>query len=173
VRLGRILLATLMGTASLIAAYRVAWREYRCNLALARVKSIMEHRDVRSDFVTALVARDNQALLDEDCARCRTQRVEFLLLKGTNEVLVHQYGSAIGTYRGALEFDRRPEIYLDIGLTELDRGSYQEALRNLISACEFNFAMSAEIPEPARSEVATRVNNARTQVIESLERKRQ
>lgn len=171
-RLGRGILAIIIAAASLFGAYRVGWQEYRCNLTLSRVKSDMEHQENRSDFVIAGLARHNLELLSDDCARCRTERVDYLLMKGNNEVLLHQFTAALATYSRALQFDRRPEIYLNIGLTELDRGNYAEGVRNLTTACGFNFAMNADLPEPARTDVATRVNSDRLKIIENLKRNR-
>jgi tetratricopeptide (TPR) repeat protein len=172
-RLVRLVAAIIIAAASLSGAYRLAWPEYRCNLALRRVRAAMEQENSPSDFVLAVMARRNLELLDQECARCRTQRVDYLLIKGGNEVLLHRYTEALTTYRSALRFDRRPEIYLDAGLTELDQGNYDEGVRDLIAACAFNFAMSAQIPEPARTEVATRVNDERQRIVANLKRNRQ
>jgi hypothetical protein len=172
VTLGKGILALIIAAASVLGSYRVGWQEYQCNLTLSRIKSVMEHQDNRSDFRTMTMARRNLELLIQDCAKCRTQRVDYLLMKGNNEVLVHQYTGALATYRQALQFDRRPEIYLNIGLTELDRGNYAEGVRNLTTACGFNFAMNADIPEPAKTDVATRVNSDRLKIIENLKRNR-
>ena len=172
VRLSRAILAILISSAFLLGAYRIAWPEYRCNLMLSRIKSVMEHQDNRSDFRTITMARRNLELLIQDCAKCRTQRVDYLLMKGNNEVLLHQHTGALATYRQALQFDRRPEIYLNIGLTEIDRGNYPGGLDNLITACAFNFAMNTDLPEPAKTDVATRVNGDRQQIIDNLKRNR-
>jgi tetratricopeptide (TPR) repeat protein len=169
---GKGILALIIAAASLLGSYRVVWQEYQCNLTLSRIKSVMEHQDNGSDFRTMIMAHRNLELLIQDCAKCRTQRVDYLLMKGNNEVLLHQYTGALATYRQALQFDRRPEIYLNIGLTELDQGNYAGGLDNLITACAFNFAMNTDLPEPAKTDVATRVNSDRQQVIDNLKRNR-
>ena len=42
---------------------------------------------------------------------------------------------AIAAYETALQFDRRPELYLNLGQTQLAIGDTKSALQNLVLAC--------------------------------------
>jgi len=42
---------------------------------------------------------------------------------------------AIAAYEAALQFDRRPELYLNLGQTQVAIGDSKSALQNFVRAC--------------------------------------
>jgi len=71
---------------------------------------------------------------------------------------MHQYDRAIDTYTHLLAIHRRPEIYLSLGLTQVDAGLREEGLQNLVTACSFAPAMIETIDQAwMREEVRRRV----------------
>lgn len=53
--------------------------------------------------------------------------------------------TAIAEYQHALEIDRRPEIYFQLGLAQLEAGDRPAAMESLVRACAFDPARLADI----------------------------
>jgi Tfp pilus assembly protein PilF len=54
---------------------------------------------------------------------------------------------ATSTYRTALSYDRRPELYFNLGQTLLTMGQKQAGIQNLITACLYDPVYYDEISQ--------------------------
>ncbi len=61
--------------------------------------------------------------------------------------------TAIADYRRALEIDRRPEIYLHLGLAQLDAPDRAAAIESLVRACAFDPSRLGAIDDNLRPEI--------------------
>lgn len=64
---------------------------------------------------------------------------------------------AIAEYQHALEIDRRPEIYFQLGLAQLEAGDRPAALESLVRACAFDPARLTDIYDAEIRREATQV----------------
>jgi hypothetical protein len=64
--------------------------------------------------------------------------VDYLMMRGANDRLLGNYDDARAAYQEALRFDRRPELYYELGCTELQMGRRDEALDTLFQAVLFS-----------------------------------
>lgn len=94
----------------------------------------------------------------ERCARVSPLDVDmYMTLAGFQRVLGRSE-EALVSYRTALRYDRRPEIFLNIGLIELDSGRLEAAIPPLVTACRFNVNFINEVPEGYREIVVQRLH---------------
>jgi hypothetical protein len=121
----------------------------------------------KSDLIVRVVARDNLKRL-EACQGCSSTDIAYLMVKAANEGAIQDLRAAEATYRQALALDRRPELYLNLGLMQLELGKTAEGTQSLLTACRFSFAVINDIPEPEKSEMYTVITRERALVEEQL-----
>jgi tetratricopeptide (TPR) repeat protein len=85
----------------------------------------------------APIARANLVTL-ADCLQRRPGDVDFLMMRAANDRLLGNYADARSTYQEALRYDRRPELYYELGSVELQLGHRDEALETLYQAVLFS-----------------------------------
>ncbi|HEY2325310.1 MAG TPA: O-antigen ligase family protein [Thermoanaerobaculia bacterium] len=88
-------------------------------------------------YRSAPIARENLARIGEYLAK-RPGDVDYLMLRGANDRVLGNYEEARASYEEALRYDRRPELYAEVGVTELQMGRRQEALDALFQAVLFS-----------------------------------
>jgi tetratricopeptide (TPR) repeat protein len=111
----------------------------------------------RSDYRTQLLAHRVRAEL-EGCDCVNPPEVAIPFARGAAAELTGDPHSAIAEYKRSLLIDRRPEIYLRLGLAQLAVLDHSEAIENLARACAFNPRLLSEIPyEGIRSETTARL----------------
>ncbi|HEV8433472.1 MAG TPA: O-antigen ligase family protein [Thermoanaerobaculia bacterium] len=88
-------------------------------------------------FRSAQVARENLATIGRYLPK-RPGDVDYLMLRAANDRVLGNYDDARDSYLQALRYDRRPELYAELGLTELRMGRRQEALDALFQAVLFS-----------------------------------
>lgn len=85
--------------------------------------------------------------------------VELYMLRGAYLRLLGRTDEAIGTYRAALDYDRRPEIYFNLGIVLLESGNRIEAVEALVIAVRFGEDYLKLISDPfIREEVARKAD---------------
>jgi len=138
VKLLRIILAVAICSGSLFLLGRLCYEPHVCNVTLARVRRQTERAvEAASDDRGALIARANLDRL-RNCRPAGSQVVESKMLKGANYRALQRTAEAINSYEEALEWDRRPEIYLNLGVTYLDKGARAKAIDSLSASGYFN-----------------------------------
>lgn len=153
--------------AAIVSVRQYCLLPYLCNVTSKRVMTLTERLSGKPDFVVRVGARDNLKLL-EPCQKCFATNIAYLMVKAANEGALQDYVAAETTYRQALTVDRRPELYLNLGLTQLNLGQTAEGTQSLLTACRFSFSVITEIPEPEKSEMYVVIRRERNALEERL-----
>lgn len=132
-------IATLVIAAAAIAALaQTVIRPLRCNYVEGDVQRVTERIDRASaDQVTLApyARRSIERLMP--CLGCENG-VNRAMVLASNLRFVGRNEEAAALYRNAMRYDRRPELYLGLGQTQLALGQNREALQNLTIACRYN-----------------------------------
>jgi tetratricopeptide (TPR) repeat protein len=139
---------TLAIIAGAVVAIRyVSWTPIRCNDVALNVSRQMERMSRYSDRTDIVVAtRENLARL-EPCRRQVPWNINLHLLVAANYAARDMHDDAIRVYEEALHYDRRPEIYFNLGLEMLKAGRAEEAVEQLTTACRIRTEFVKEIPD--------------------------
>lgn len=147
-----ILIVTIIGGA--LITWRVAWQPWQCNVMKkaidARTSLVYEIADNR--FRTSATAHENLAAL-EPCLAATPADVGTYMLVAANDRLLGRFDEAAAMYRRALQYDRRPELYYNLGLTELELRQRGPAVADLIIAVRFSRQYMADLPPDVQSEI--------------------
>lgn len=129
--------------ATVVAVYQLCWVPLECDL---RLRGLEQSTRLTAEAMTGFTERErNVAELTRLTARCRCEVNAFVLL-GLNYWFINRYQSASRSYRIALEIDRRPEIYFNLGNAEYAAGNRGEAIRAFALACRFDPSFCAGFP---------------------------
>ncbi len=132
--------ATIACIAGAVAAlrYYVAL-PHLCNDALRRATRRVERivSVATDDFRAAQLARQS---IDElrTCLRAEPCNVAAQMVIAASYRTLGRNREAASAYETALQYDRRPELYLNLGQTQLAIGDSSAALENLTLACIYN-----------------------------------
>lgn len=150
--------ALLLLAMATIRALRIAVIEpLACEANVTRALRVLDAAAERSDTARLMAANDADALL-RGCERYPVLDFKVSYARGT----VHRYrgeaGLAIHAYRRALALDRRPEIYIALGIAQLAALDRSRAIDSFIAAGTFDPASLKQIPyEEVRGEVRARI----------------
>jgi tetratricopeptide (TPR) repeat protein len=133
---------------------RLVVAPYRCNIAKPRIQRTTMQVFDSSSFAREPTARANIALL-RGFLETRRSDVDLYMLLAANERILARNEDAIATYTRALAFDKRPEIYYNIGMLHLGNGRRGEAITNLYQAVLFDRTFMDDVPyEDVKAELA-------------------
>jgi O-antigen ligase len=119
-------------------AKRFAYDPFVCEGKKLQIKTRTEDAlGIGESFRSAPVARENIVAIDQ-CLPRRAGDVDYLMLRAANDRVLGNYESARGSYQEALRYDRRPELYAELGVTDLQMGRRDEALDALFQAVLFS-----------------------------------
>lgn len=127
------------------AAVRYVVIPIRCNRSEAFVqKSTVElaKRDPEA-FVLAPLARNNLQMLSA-CLECPDQ-VNRSMMIAMNLRFLGRLEEAASVYAATLRYERRPELFLQYGLTLVALHRDEEGVRMLITACTYNPDYEADV----------------------------
>ena len=143
----RRLVAVGIIAAGAYALYAFCILPYRCNLIKKVREEATETAFNRLGSTDRRIAarRNIDALLE--CMRPACHDITLDMLMAANYRLLGQYGNAIGSYRHALLLDRRPEVLLNLGSTELAAGDRDSTRQHMLQAALFNVYMVAHIED--------------------------
>lgn len=156
----RLALALLILPITLGLIYVRPYRRLACNETLLKVERSTK-RIVTSDssWSVASQARENLAML-QPCESVVPTVVMLPVLRANNLVVLGRYAEARDAWRAALQVDRRPELYLYLGQTELLLGDVRSAEENLIQAVlardDYQWELDASMREAVVAEVRAR-----------------
>lgn len=131
-----------------VALYHLCWIPYRCN---REVKAVQRSTDAALNappMDAPSVAHRNLLRLDR-CLRQRATDIRVLMLAAANYQILNRPADAIAAYERALRIDKRPEIYFELGLTQLRVGDRSSALANLTKAARFAQQYMYETGDPS------------------------
>jgi tetratricopeptide (TPR) repeat protein len=131
--------------AAIAAIVPAAVKPLRCNdveLDVERRTDALE-QSARSPVYVSSTAREHLERLRD----CLSSSVNCRMLAARNARLLHDYPAAVSYYRDAMRYDRRPEIYLGLGLAEVEAGEHQAGVRDLVTACIYNPEMISEVQQ--------------------------
>jgi len=167
----RVFLRVVASLAVMIAAvagsYRFCYLRHRCNLWGARADRTLTNLLSNADQVSARIAARQ---IDEEmfhCIECWRTNVPSYMARAAALRMLDRLDEAAIAYRLALRYDRRAELYLNLGLTELDAGREEQAVDALTTAVLLQFSYVDTIPEPMQ----TRVRKIVTPTYEMIQRR--
>jgi len=134
---------------------------YRCNQIIKTARpAALRAFDATDPVRAAEIARANAALLQPCVAQAATM-IDPYMIQAVDYRVLGNLNKAAQLYRHALRYDRRPELYLQLGITELQRNHRDEARRALEKAILFNPPMIEEISDPElRTDLSRLVQNS-------------
>jgi tetratricopeptide (TPR) repeat protein len=146
---------TIVSIATVYGIWRYAFVPYRCNVLLTDAKMRVRVAAQSSDPVLAAqLARRNIEDL-QSCDRGSPGSTAAAMVLAGSYRIVGRLNEAERVYERLLTFDRRAEIYYNLGMTQLDEGKRDAALQNLSTACIYNpsyiDAIDAYSPEVRRA----------------------
>jgi tetratricopeptide (TPR) repeat protein len=153
----KLLAFVLLGPAMLFGLYRCSYLPVRCSRDVHQSEKELVAAAERDDGYSTVIAA--RRALDR-LQRCyvRPLQVDPPMLTALSYRLLQQHDIAIEWYRRALIVDRRPEIYLGLGIEQLKAGRRPEAIESLTLACAFAPQMLDSIDDGmARQQVIQRI----------------
>jgi tetratricopeptide (TPR) repeat protein len=156
-----ILIARGLGLVMLVAAtgyslQRVAFLPLRCVHAASLDAAALNATERNDDMTQRMALRVRADLEGCQSVSLADVRVPFTL--GTASAAAGDARAAIAQYQRALEIDRRPEIYLALGLAQLEALDRSAAIESFVRACTFDPARFSEIPyEEIKQETEQRI----------------
>ena len=112
---------------------------WRCNRTMARITAATERlmRAEQESWKSAATARANLQTLDGCADVCRDD-VDREMLAAANLRVLGRNEEAVALYEHALTWDRRPELYLQLGVTQVAAGLRETGINTLRKAVRFN-----------------------------------
>lgn len=119
----------------------------RCSVSQQRLENFISSEfDSPSTTRIAAVSRGSLSLID-DCLCGGPDNAAILMLKAALLRMLQRPSDAERAYVESLRFDRRPEIYLELGVTQLESGNRNAAIASLTRAAAFDPRLLAQIPD--------------------------
>jgi tetratricopeptide (TPR) repeat protein len=152
-----IVAVVVIGALAIAAIDYAAYQPWRCSvmrrsLEPATLRLWEQHRPI------VLATVRHNAELARGCIRITPYDPGPYMLAAANDRMAGDYLSAMTMYERALRFDRRPELYFDLGLMQLELGKVADAEESFVQAAFFDPYTILEIPpEDVRNRVMDRV----------------
>jgi O-antigen ligase len=105
-----------------------------------------------NQFRAASIAHANLNLL-APCVAEQTSNINTYMVAAANYRSLGRLEDAARLYRIALSYDRRPELYYNLGVVELDLRQRQAAVADLLTAIRFSREYMSDLPADVRSEL--------------------
>lgn len=141
----RAVAALLVVTAGIAGAMRFAYQPWRCHVELRQRLQRTEYLARIPPDAAVTPARDNLDVVSR-CIPIVPYETSFYILSAENARIASMDAEAVALYKRALQFDRRPELYQQLGLAEAATGRVDEAYRSFVTAGLFDPYMILQIP---------------------------
>lgn len=151
----RIAASIAVVTAAVALVERCSYLPCRCNREEAYVRLRTEKIIDTPSVEAARMEQDNVDVLSRCIAQNPTDTTASMLL-AANLRLLGRKQEAATVYAKALLYERRPEIYLGLGILQFELGQRDAALENLVRARMFNQWLDVDVPLMIRDEVRAR-----------------
>jgi len=153
----KIVAAIVIGAMAIAAIGRVSYQPWRCSVMRRRLEPATLRLWERHDSSVRSQARENAAMA-RACVGVTPYDSAQYMLAAANDRLAGDIGAAAAMYQTALRYDRRPEIYFDLGLMQLDLARTADAEESFVQAGSFDPFTILEIPpDDVRNRVMQRV----------------
>jgi O-antigen ligase len=141
----------------IVAAFminRIALRPWQCNVAEKEIqtRTSLTYDSVSDPIVASRNAHENLAAL-EPCLDAAPNDVALYMLAAANDRLIGRDADAATMYRRALHYDRRPELYYNLGVVELQLHQRDAAIADLLTAASFSRTYLQDLPVDVKAEV--------------------
>ena len=134
----RILVTSLVGIAAAFGIYRLAWLPFRCEIEMKRAMVQTDYATrVAAEYNAVLAARENLRTLLACSEHCPWD-VRSHFAAAWNLRILKRYDDAIAEYQQALKYDRRPELYSELGNAYLEAGKEDAAMQAFLQAGRFD-----------------------------------
>ena len=154
----RIIAMVVVGPLCLLALYRCSYLPLRCSVNVAVSERDLVAAAGRADNYASIVAARHALDRLRHCS-IHPLEVDPPMLTALSYRFLQRDRASIAWYERALTIDRRPEIYLGLGVMQLRAGQREDGLRNLTLACAFAPDMLDGIEDgAARDEVKRRIS---------------
>jgi len=144
----RVVIALLIAAASLQAIQATVVRPYRCAQRKKLAQVVIDQAYRRGESMpSAIVARQH---LDEitRCIQESPEDVDLWMNKAALLRLVGLDSEAIKAYEQALRYDRRPEIYLNLGIVQAQQGDKPAAIESYARAVLYSPGLTRALDDP-------------------------
>jgi tetratricopeptide (TPR) repeat protein len=156
-RIRNIVAAIVVGALAIAAIDRVAYQPWRCSVMRRTLEPATLLLWERHDSFVAPRARENAAMA-RACISVTPYDSAPYMIAAANDRLAGDYVTAAAMYERALRSDRRPEIYFDLGLMQLELARTADAEENFVQAGSFDPYTILDIPpDDVRMRVMERV----------------
>jgi hypothetical protein len=156
----KVLGITAVGAIAAYLLFSFVIAPYRCNCVKgADEQAIVKAAGQPGSFFAIMTARRVLQSIEGACTSSPDLDADMIAAAALQ--LLSRYELAEGRYHAALRLDRRPEIYLQLGNTQLALGRRAEAEENLYRCGLFNSVMLDAVDDPSvRRRVYDRVVGA-------------
>jgi hypothetical protein len=156
-RIRNVIAGLVIGALAVAAINRVAYQPWRCSVMRRTLEPATLLLWERHDLSVRARARENAAMA-RACISVTPYDSAPYMIAAANDRLAGDSITAAAMYEGALRFDRRPEIYFDLGLMQLERARIADAEESFVKAGSFDPYTILDIPpEDVRVRVMQRV----------------
>jgi hypothetical protein len=167
-KVSKAVLALALIATSALAAHRLCWLRYRCEVDKDRLNDRLLRALDRPAHEREAIGRASISRLRE-CADYDEADYHSRFLLGMAAEAAGQKELALSQYRSALQLNERPEIYTRIGVLQLDARQPDEARRNLLRAVTFNAAFVRAVSPPLRTELLDAARNRQERLREAAD----
>jgi tetratricopeptide (TPR) repeat protein len=157
---------------ALFAIRVLSIKPYRSNILKKRVEQQFAGLQVAlaghaPSFNALAVTRQNLAAI-RDALRYVPTDVDLHLELAAYYGLQQQLDRQIDTYLQLLEYHRRPEIYLNLGMAEFAARRHDRAIDHLGHSLAFDYLYIHQVPEALKEDVARRAERLRVDIAAKL-----
>lgn len=134
--------ARIAATIGILAAvgsclYWLTYVPLECSRAIYRAEALLKVAEKLNDpYRDALSARQSLEMLHA-CDR-ETTNVSAPMLAALSNRILARHEQAVAAYAASLKIDRRPEIYLGLGLEQIAAGHRTAGIDSLVRSCSFD-----------------------------------
>jgi tetratricopeptide (TPR) repeat protein len=158
-----LMILVLRMTAALVIAVTATlfvhwvWQRQLCNLEQAEIRSRIEQLTLNPESISSRIAARDLVARVTNCIAIEPVNVGLYMLRAALFRLLERPDDAVADYKRALRIDRRAELYLNIGDTELASGHLREALDAFILTAFTQWPYISEVPESQQATVVATV----------------
>lgn len=158
----RIAAALLVAGGTALAVQHLCYLPWRADVERKKQEDITVALWERQPAFTAVRARQNVLVARSFLDKRGIHNTGLYMTAAANYRLLEDYDSASEMYKEALRFDRRPELYYNLGISEVNAGRRKEGVDALIHAGLFNPFLIPDLTDAQiRAEVETAVHKQR------------
>ena len=157
----KLLSSAAVGILAVTGLYWLCLRPYLCN----RVTDASRRQTLAAWEVAERLPESSRTVAQarlrlarmEVCIDACSASAELYVVAAANLRLLKQYERAADYYRAALRYGHRPDIYYNLGITELAAGDRERAIEHLVLAGRTGSYWNLIENETVRSEVTRRL----------------